>query len=189
MKKENIKTRILVFVIIVLTCLMVDLVVKEIASTTLMGKEDVVVIPGFWSFHLTYNADIGFSLLRFTDSFLDQNLKRVLIVVLQLTGVGIAGFFNFSKKNYLHSWVKRLPLALVAAGGLGNASDRIIRGSVVDFILWHCGNFYWPVFNLADTFTVIGVCLLAVFIIFTKKAKKDPTVSSADHGNDLPPQI
>jgi signal peptidase II len=171
--KTDVLKKLIAFLAIVVLCLAGDLIVKEIAATTLSGKPEVVVIPGFWSFHFTTNDDIGFSLLRFIDSILDKTVKRVIIVSLQLIGVGIATFFYFYPKEFLKPWMKRLPFALIAAGGLGNAIDRIIRGYVVDYVLWYYKDFKWPVFNLADTYSVIGVILIAIFILFTKKEKKD----------------
>jgi len=56
------------------------------------------------------------------------------------------------------SWVPMLALSLIAAGALGNAIDRLGRGWVVDFL--DIGPGLWPVFNLADSFVVIGVILL-----------------------------
>jgi len=169
--------RIIIFALIVVSFLVLDLIVKDIAATTL--TEDVVVIPGFWSFHLTFNDDMGFSLLRFTDSFLDKNAKKVFIIILQFIGVGIAGYFFFSRGKFLSPWTKRLPLALICAGGLGNAIDRIIRGHVVDYVLWYVKGFSWPVFNLADTYSVVGIIILAILIIFTErdKKKKSPIVT------------
>jgi len=170
MKINSVAIKIIVFAVIVLSACTVDLVVKEIVSMQLV--DDIIVIPGFWSFHLTLNNDMGFSLLRFTDSFLDKDVKKVIIITLQLIGVTIAGFFYFSKGKFLSPWLKRLPLAFICAGGLGNAIDRIIRGYVIDYVLWYYGDFSWPVFNLADVYSVIGVAFLVFFIFFMEKEKK-----------------
>lgn len=55
------------------------------------------------------------------------------------------------------------PLALLVAGSTGNLIDRFARGSVTDFIRFP----YWPAFNLADVFIVLGVLLL--FRVLLKK--------------------
>lgn len=187
MKMTSLTKRIIVFALIVSSFLALDLIVKDVAARTL--TEDVVVIPGFWSFHLTYNDDMGFSLLRFTDSFLDKDAKKVIIISLQMIGVGIAAYFYFSKGKFLTPWSKRLPLALICAGGLGNAIDRIIRGQVVDYVLWYVKDFSWPVFNLADTYSVIGIGFLAFFILFTERDKKKKAVepeNTAPPGENTP---
>lgn len=176
MEKTALVKRIIVFALIVVCFLVIDLIVKEFAVQNL-SQGDLEVIPGFWSFHLTYNDDMGFSLLRFTDSFLDKDAKKVIIVILQFIGVGIAGVFFFSKGKFLTPWLKRLPLALICAGGLGNAIDRIIRGHVVDYIHWYVKGFSWPIFNLADTYSVVGIAILAVLILFFEKEKKKPLLT------------
>jgi signal peptidase II len=51
-------------------------------------------------------------------------------------------------------------LALIFAGALGNVHDRIVYGSVVDFIEVHIFAYHWPDFNLADSSIVVGACLL-----------------------------
>jgi signal peptidase II len=51
-------------------------------------------------------------------------------------------------------------LALILGGALGNLHDRILYGSVVDFIEVHIFTYHWPDFNLADSSIVIGACLL-----------------------------
>ena len=55
-------------------------------------------------------------------------------------------------------WLPTLALSLITAGALGNAIDRLGRGWVVDFL--DIGPGLWPVFNLADSFVVVGVILL-----------------------------
>jgi signal peptidase II len=51
-------------------------------------------------------------------------------------------------------------LALILGGAIGNAHDRIVYGSVIDFIEVHIFTYHWPDFNVADSSVVIGACLL-----------------------------
>ena len=53
-----------------------------------------------------------------------------------------------------------IALALVFAGALGNVHDRILYGSVVDFIEVHIFAYHFPDFNVADSSVVTGACLL-----------------------------
>ena len=67
-------------------------------------------------------------------------------------------------------WLLRLPakgrgllaagLALVLGGAIGNVTDRILWGHVVDFIRVHYQDWYFPAFNAADSSISIGVGLL-----------------------------
>lgn len=60
-------------------------------------------------------------------------------------------------------------LALVFAGALGNVHDRIVYGSVVDFIEVHILSYHFPDFNIADSSVVIGACLLIVDSMLPRK--------------------
>jgi len=51
-------------------------------------------------------------------------------------------------------------LALILGGALGNVHDRIVYGSVIDFIEVHIFAYHWPDFNVADSSVVTGACLL-----------------------------
>ena len=61
-------------------------------------------------------------------------------------------------------------LALVLAGALGNVHDRIVYGSVVDFIEVHIFSYHWPDFNVADSAIVTGACLLLLESLLPGKA-------------------
>ncbi len=60
-------------------------------------------------------------------------------------------------------------LALILAGALGNAHDRIAYGSVVDFIEVHIFTYHWPDFNVADSSVVTGACLLILDSLLDRK--------------------
>lgn len=64
--------------------------------------------------------------------------------------------FSFYKKCFIHGDVC---LALVLAGAFSNMLDRLYFGCVIDFIKLP----FWPVFNLADIFIVLGVIMLISF--------------------------
>lgn len=81
------------------------------------------------------------------------------------------------------AWMKRLKgrtqgllscaLALILAGALGNVTDRLRIGHVIDFILVHWKDSYFPAFNVADSAITVG----AVFLLFdawreSRSAKK-----------------
>ncbi|HEX6397597.1 MAG TPA: signal peptidase II [Steroidobacteraceae bacterium] len=67
-------------------------------------------------------------------------------------------------------WLRRLPLAqhallitgltLIVGGAIGNLIDRLYLGHVIDFILVHWGNSYFPAFNVADSAISVGAALV-----------------------------
>lgn len=105
--------------------------------------------------------------------------KWVLIVCLQgLASLAVIIFFFYS-----YNWRYLIPLCLIISGALGNLLDRIIRGYVVDYVMWTftffpfniLNNIFnnlfdpWPIFNLADVYTVTGAILLFIVIFFFSK--------------------
>jgi signal peptidase II len=60
-------------------------------------------------------------------------------------------------------------LALIFAGALGNVHDRILYGSVVDFIEVHIFTYHFPDFNVADSSIVTGACLLLLDSMLPKR--------------------
>ena len=50
--------------------------------------------------------------------------------------------------------------ALVFSGAVGNAIDRVVLGSVVDFLDFHVDFYHWPAFNVADIAICCGAALL-----------------------------
>lgn len=95
------------------------------------------------------NTGAAFSLFRGATVY----LSIVSIVVVGL----VIYFFKNNPKLYL-------PLSFLLGGAVGNLIDRVYFGYVRDFIDLRV----WPVFNVADSFNVIGVCILA-YLIFRRK--------------------
>lgn len=80
--------------------------------------------------------------------FQGQNLILALISVVII--IAISSFYRKSK------WLVQLGLLFVLSGAIGNLIDRILFGYVRDFI----AVYWWPNFNLADSFNVIGIILI-----------------------------
>ena len=64
-------------------------------------------------------------------------------------------------------------LWLVLAGALGNVTDRLRFGAVVDFLDFHLGGLHWPAFNVADSAIVIGAGLLLIDGLFSRRTTMD----------------
>ena len=62
-----------------------------------------------------------------------------------------------------------LYISLIIGGILGNLVDRLLYGEVLDFLSFRFGSYYFPIFNLADTFICVGVFLLIIDYIRSDK--------------------
>ena len=58
---------------------------------------------------------------------------------------------------------------ILIGGAIGNLLDRFLYGAVVDFIVLHYENLYWPAFNLADSAICCGVFIFLIFDLTKKK--------------------
>jgi signal peptidase II len=71
--------------------------------------------------------------------------------------------------------VAQCGIALVLGGAAGNVLDRILHGSVTDFIEVGIGPYRWPAFNLADSAITIGAVLVILEVFFGSRAPSDST--------------
>jgi len=65
-------------------------------------------------------------------------------------------------------------MCLIAGGGLGNVIDRIIYGSVTDFLFFNFGLFHTGIVNVADIFLTAGFFVLIIEAVFFRK-KENPS--------------
>lgn len=114
-------------------------------------NKNIELIKNF--FYLTYirNTGAAFSILT------GQRIFLITIAIIIL-----ASLFNYLRKNKIDKKLEQLALSLIIGGSFGNLLDRIIRGYVVDFIDIKIFGYNFPVFNIADTFIVIGVFFLII---------------------------
>ncbi|MCK8631798.1 signal peptidase II [Providencia rettgeri] len=77
---------------------------------------------------------------------------------------------------YRQSVQKRLSniaYALIIGGAIGNLSDRLVHGFVIDYLDFYVGNWHWPTFNLADMALCIGAALVILEGFLPDKSKQE----------------
>jgi len=79
-----------------------------------------------------------------------------------LVAVGLAVYVA---RNPVDLWTDAV-LGLIMGGTVGNGFDRVVHGTVTDFINVH----FWPVFNIADSAISIGVVALLAGYLLRKPA-------------------
>ena len=129
--------------------------------------EDRTIIRGALDLVYAENRGIAFGQLQEGGAF-----GRWFFVVLA-TAAAIAVLFYFFRTPRNDDRLLGA-CALLLAGILGNLTDRIRLGFVIDFILLHAGQYHWPTFNVADASISLGALLLAYDLIFAhRKANED----------------
>jgi len=89
------------------------------------------------------------------------NNQSILLAITAV--VGVAAIIFYYRYASVQNTFLKLGLGLQLGGAVGNLVDRVRFGEVTDFI--EVG--FWPVFNLADSAIVVGVVVLAFFLLFS----------------------
>jgi signal peptidase II len=78
------------------------------------------------------------------------------------TGIGLvaAVFIVWMLRSHAGQKLFSFALACILGGAIGNVVDRLLRGSVVDFVQVHWHNWYFPAFNVADSAITVGAACL-----------------------------
>lgn len=124
------------------------------------------VFTSFFNFTLAYNTGAAFSFLADAGGWqrwffgVIATVASVLLIV----------------------WIRRVAatkvreafaLTFILGGALGNLYDRVVLGHVVDFIVVHYQDNYWPAFNLADSAISLGAAVLILDMLLSKEKKSD----------------
>lgn len=117
--------------------------------------------------NMTYAQNPGAAFSFLADSGGWQRWFFALIAIL-IIGILILLMYR-SKANKLLS---NSAYALIIGGTLGNLSDRMVHGFVIDFIDFYVGQWHWPVFNLADSFICMGAFLMILEGVLNPNPKK-----------------
>ncbi|MCW2976722.1 MAG: lipoprotein signal peptidase [Actinomycetia bacterium] len=130
-----------------------DQLTKKIVTGHLaLDQADHIVGP-FWIHHVQ-NSGIAFGLFA-----------SATAAVIALTGIAVGWMLLFFSRSGSRHPVLPVALGLVIGGSLSNLLDRVRLGYVTDFLDLR----YWPAFNLADSFIVIGVGVLLTALLFAER--------------------
>ncbi len=126
-----------------------DQLTKWIVTRRLELNEEAHV-AGPFSLHHVQNSGIAFGFFASATS-----------LVILLTMVAVVWMLYFFARSGSRHTVLPVALGLVIGGSVSNLLDRVRLGHVTDFLDFR----YWPAFNLADTFIVVGVGVLLLALV------------------------
>jgi signal peptidase II len=67
-------------------------------------------------------------------------------------------------------------MSLILGGAAGNVLDRLIHGSVTDFLDFYWRTYHWPAFNVADSAIVIGASLVLIELFHQRPQPAEESV-------------
>jgi signal peptidase II len=174
-----VSTKVKLFWSICVVGIILDQLTKYWVYTSLAyNRDEITIIPGFLSIVHAQNPGAAMGLLR------DYEHRHYLFLVFTLIATGVV--LDLFRRLPREDWFMSTTLGLILSGAIGNAIDRIHKGTVTDFIRvyteepslknWLIQNFgtnEWPSFNVADSALVVGVLLFMVHHIFLEEEDVD----------------
>ena len=140
-----------------------DRLTKDWVEAHVPFGDGIPVIPRF--LRITHWTNDGAAFSLFADSASPHTVRWMLISFSLLAAVVVLiAMIRLGSRFTLTT----IGLALVFAGALGNVHDRILYGSVVDFIEVHVFTYHFPDFNVADSSIVTGACMLMLDSLLPK---------------------
>lgn len=169
------KYKILFFILVI--GLFVDQLSKHYIVQHLSFADSISVIPGY--FELVHYRNTGAAFGLFADW--SSPLREIFfygVFIMAFTFLGYSFHATPSSDRF-----SLISLALIFSGAFGNIIDRVFRGSVVDFLLFHwqdkivrIGSYtidlVWPAFNVADSCITVGVVLLLLGQVKNSKQQR-----------------
>jgi signal peptidase II len=140
----------------------IDQLTKQLVLRFISSDEPRVLVADFFSLVNVTNTGAAFGSFRGNNTFFVVISSVALVVVLGIL-----------LRARTHDRWRDLSLALLLAGILGNLTDRLLYGHVVDFLLFDLHILYahpWPAFNVADSCISVAVVLFVIHSFWRQKA-------------------
>lgn len=145
--------------------IIIDQVIKILICTKMTLNQEIEVIPNFFSLVYLKNTGAAFSILQ------DQKLLLIIISLIVLFIIN-----KYIDKVKIISKRLMISLGLIIGGIIGNLLDRLIQDGVIDYLSFQFGEYFFPVFNIADSIIVIGIIILIISIIKDDKVQEEKVV-------------
>lgn len=145
-----------------------DQFTKSLVLRYLVAEEPRVIIPDIFALVFVTNTGAAFG------SFRNNNLFFILLSCVALIVVTV-----LLVRRHERDSLRDISLALLLAGVLGNLTDRLWHGHVIDFLLFdlHVPLAHpWPAFNVADSCICVAV---ACFVLHSLRQNKAPALDAS----------
>ena len=146
--------------IIALVFFIIDLISKQIITHALELNKSIKLIDNFFYLTYTHNEGAAWSILK------DQRILLLILTVIVLFIIN-----KILNKEELGK-IEILSYGMIVGGIVGNFFDRLVYGYVIDFLDFNIFGYNYPIFNLADSFIVIGIIILIISNIKKEKIWK-----------------
>lgn len=122
----------------------------------------IAVIEGFFNLVNVGNTGAAWSLFSGRSTFLALLAVATLIAI-----------FAWRRQLGLRLWPVQASFGLLCGGILGNLTDRLLHGHVIDFLDFHFGSYTYPTFNVADSGICVGV---TIYLLHSLRQPAEPSL-------------
>jgi signal peptidase II len=152
---------------IIATVVLLDRITKNYIRMRVSPWDIFPVIRGFFNIVHTENPGAAFGALSESAG----PWRSVFLVGVSLAVMAVIGVILWrpARLAMADTPLLRTGLALVFGGAMGNLWDRLLRGTVTDFLQFFFGSYEFPSFNAADSAITIGAGLLILDLWRTRK--------------------
>lgn len=162
-QSKNLKwTFLLLIVALNIGC---DQVSKSVVRQRIEYGETISLVKHY--FILTKVENTGAFLSAGND--LPSPIRFTLLTLLPLAVLGYGLYYLVAKKDLPKTM--QIGLSFLVGGGIGNVYDRIVHGSVTDFMHMDFVIFRTGVFNVADLSIMTGIAILFIHSLKHKVVK------------------
>jgi signal peptidase II len=137
-----------------------DQVTKWYIRRTIGLHESIVVLDSF--FHITYVRNAGGAFSLFAGAPRALRLPFFILVAI----IAVVALLAFVRRVEPGRRLLLFGLGAILGGAMGNLADRMRSGEVTDFLDFHWHGWYWPAFNVADSFISTGMVILLLYSFF-----------------------
>jgi len=163
------------------------IIIDQISKALIVAKLDseIEVIKDF--FYITYAGNKGIAW--------GISAEKWLLIVITVIALSIFGYFLYKYRDFKNNKWINITVAFLIGGTIGNFIDRLFReDGVVDFLAFTLyypdvmNNFIittydFPIFNIADSFLVIGSIMVIIYIIIIEPIKEKAKLKDKNDNN------
>lgn len=145
-------------------CVTLDQITKQAVLNRFVLGESLEIISGFFSLTYVRNKGAAFGFLHSAP----ESFREPFFLAVPILAIFVLGYLYYQTKSEdrLSAWA----LSLILSGAAGNLIDRVRFGYVIDFLDFYYVQWgHWPAFNVADIAIVVGVTLLFLQSLFSRK--------------------
>jgi signal peptidase II len=139
---------------------------KSLVETRLAPWDVVPVFAGHFQIISARNTGMAFSV------FDNGGRTSPLLIVFTIAIITVVAWLlwqSIRPNTERTHWSYRLALGFILGGAFGNLYDRLVYGSVTDFLDFYWGAAHFPAFNAADSAITCGAALIVANLWFARR--------------------